>query len=678
LFVLLTLLGCADDPGDCDAAQGSGIALYVDNDGDGFGQGPATWACQVSDGFSELPGDCDDADPQLHPNADELCDGIDNDCSGDVDEDPLDPGQWYPDFDGDGFGDGTQGLSACSAPANYIADALDCDDTRSAVNPSATEVCNGLDDNCDGNLDDESASDALTWFADSDGDGFGDAETSQLHCTQPTGTSANEMDCDDADPSIHPDQEELCDGVDNDCDGAVDFDYWLPGDFSTLDKVIRDAPDGAHICIEPGVYAGGSYSTEKSVHLHGSGVNETVITGGEGTFIASDAPLAFGVYDLELKALGCGSEERAFGALAHLKSGSEVVLERVRIQDASCQATISSYAGLVSITNGSLQTRDVEVDGFSFETESNAHWTALFSGQYADFDIQGLSITNSQIIGPETLYALAFYQDYGTLQVSDLIVRGNTLSAERYAGGVFYAWETTGAHHFENIQVTDNSIETEDFNGTLGPYMRATLGSSTLHGLKIQDNLVQTGSAEVKGLAGYAEQGVHDWQNVLVTGNEVQASSGVLDAGLIALSYANLTLSNVDFSENSFTGLSIGNGGLLSCDFGVVDVRNTTVSKVAFGGAEFRAFLFVESGLLTQGYNNLFESPSPSNWAHVAGDTRMLPSMTVDPLYTDPSSGDFSLSSGSPLIDAGDPDILDADGSVSDVGAYGGPSGASW
>ncbi|MFT5583669.1 MAG: hypothetical protein ACI9VR_001249 [Cognaticolwellia sp.] len=95
----------------------------------------------------------------------------------------CDPSQWYPDFDGDGFGDSAHSFSACSAPANYVADALDCDDTNSAVNPSATEVCNGIDDNCDGNLDDASALDALTWFADSDGDGFGNAEIPALHCS---------------------------------------------------------------------------------------------------------------------------------------------------------------------------------------------------------------------------------------------------------------------------------------------------------------------------------------------------------------------------------------------------------------------------------------------------------------------------------------------------------------
>jgi hypothetical protein len=93
------------------------------------------------------------------------------------------------DRDGDGFG---------------LAE--DCDDTDSAVNPDADELCAtaGIDDNCDGTADEDTAIDALTWFADTDGDGFGDPEAPQSACAQPSGFVTDDTDCDDTDPQVNP------------------------------------------------------------------------------------------------------------------------------------------------------------------------------------------------------------------------------------------------------------------------------------------------------------------------------------------------------------------------------------------------------------------------------------------------------------------------------------------
>ena len=132
--------------------------------------------------------------------------GTDGTTPTDTGEDPHQPGGEDPiDADGDGH------------PAD-----VDCDDTNASVNPAASEICDGIDNNCDGATDPSDAADAPTWYADLDGDGFGDATTAAAACEAPSGTTANGLDCDDTNSAIHPDAPEVCDGDDNDCDTLVD------------------------------------------------------------------------------------------------------------------------------------------------------------------------------------------------------------------------------------------------------------------------------------------------------------------------------------------------------------------------------------------------------------------------------------------------------------------------
>jgi hypothetical protein len=109
-----------------------------------------------SGGFLACGDDCDDARMTVYPGAGELCYGLDNDCVADrsADESPINAA-WYPDADGDQFGDplGTP-VSSCSPLANRSSVATDCDDGRSAVNPGNPEACDGLDNDCNGSADD--------------------------------------------------------------------------------------------------------------------------------------------------------------------------------------------------------------------------------------------------------------------------------------------------------------------------------------------------------------------------------------------------------------------------------------------------------------------------------------------------------------------------------------------
>jgi hypothetical protein len=233
---LLLLLGCAEDD---DVGKGSDPAPVGGEDT----AAPGTDA--DADGHSVEDGDCDDADPTVHPGATETCNEQDDDCDGDIDEGVALP--WWPDADGDGHGAG-EPTSACEAPDGTVGTDDDCDDTDPAISPSSEEACNGVDDDCDGDVDEDVL---IEVYADADGDGWGDAAAPAWGCEGDAGTSATAGDCDDADAFVHPGiVGDACDGVDADCDGDIDEDSKAGWSLLTV-----DTNDGAVYEIDPATAA---------------------------------------------------------------------------------------------------------------------------------------------------------------------------------------------------------------------------------------------------------------------------------------------------------------------------------------------------------------------------------------------------------------------------------------
>ena len=225
---------CDTIDNDCDGTTdeddaADALTWYADSDGDGYGDAASTWAaCGQPSGFVADATDCDDGAAGVNPAAAEVCDGsVDEDCDGLVDDD--DPGvtatsTWYLDADSDGYGNAARSSDSCVAPSGTVADATDCDDLDVTAFPGGSEVCDGADNDCDGTTDEDDAADALTWYADSDGDGYGDSATTDLACDAPSGFVSDDTDCDDADSGAYPGATETCDGVDEDCDGDTDED----------------------------------------------------------------------------------------------------------------------------------------------------------------------------------------------------------------------------------------------------------------------------------------------------------------------------------------------------------------------------------------------------------------------------------------------------------------------
>ncbi|PKN46165.1 MAG: hypothetical protein CVU59_06900, partial [Deltaproteobacteria bacterium HGW-Deltaproteobacteria-17] len=330
---------------DCDSVIDNGVTTnyYPDLDGDTYGDAAAepVTACSAPAGHVADHTDCDDGDDAIHPGAAELCDSLDNDCDTLADEDfalgvqcgssdvgecaygttvctadgsgteclgntepvpelcdgldndcvgGIDNGvttNYYPDLDGDNYGDASAApVAACSPPTNHVTDHTDCDDGDDAIHPGAAERCNGLDDNCNTAVDEDFAlgvqcgstdvgecafgstvctadgsgtecsgdvppevelCDGLdndcdnvidngvttNYYPDTDDDGFGDALAAPVPaCSAPLGHVSNNLDCDDTRDDVFPGAAELCDGLDNDCDSIVDEDLtelaWYP------------------------------------------------------------------------------------------------------------------------------------------------------------------------------------------------------------------------------------------------------------------------------------------------------------------------------------------------------------------------------------------------------------------------------------------------------------------
>ena len=210
--------------GDPDLNAVDATVWYADLDGDGFGDASVSVAsCTQPMGYVTDGSDCDDGQPGVYPGAAEVCDGVDNNCSGD-ETDVAGWTEYYADTDGDGFGDAGSALGACDGqPSGYVPDSTDCNDNESAMYPGNTEVCDGLDNDCSGLIDDGQPT--TDFYADTDGDGFGDGGiVVNQFCSPGAGWAEQGGDCDDNQVSVNPDAEEVCDGLDNDCDALTDLE----------------------------------------------------------------------------------------------------------------------------------------------------------------------------------------------------------------------------------------------------------------------------------------------------------------------------------------------------------------------------------------------------------------------------------------------------------------------
>ncbi len=212
------------------------------------------------------------------------------------------PLTYYEDKDHDGYGNPNAPKKLCARPLvdSYVTDHTDCDDTSAAVNPAQVEKCDGLDNNCNGTIDEGFPT--HTYYRDQDGDGYGDPNTTVSACAAPPGFVDNNSDCEPLDVNAHPGGTELCNGVDDDCDGVTD-DHLTDVGQSCSDAGVGVCAQGTYGCVG-GVRVCQSTATPSAEKCNGLDddcnglVDEPPGCGGPQFFLPSDAGVSEGAQNL--------------------------------------------------------------------------------------------------------------------------------------------------------------------------------------------------------------------------------------------------------------------------------------------------------------------------------------------------------------------------------------------
>ena len=574
---------CAD-PVDynCDGSTG-----YRDGDGDGFG------ACV----------DCNDSDPAIHPGGEEVCNGLDDDCDGLIDAGADGASAWYADADADGWGAGPA-VAACDPLPGHAPDSGDCDDDDPLVYPTNDERCDQLDQDCDGVVDEESV-DALLWYIDEDGDGYGTGDP-QAVCGIPEKVSAIGGDCDDTSAAAYPGGEEVCDRLDNDCDGVTDYDAWVPDDYSTLQDAIAGASTGEHVCVESGRYTERLLFEGERMTLEGE--SGAVLDGdgyGPVVTLQSNSKVTLAGFTIE-------HGEAAQGAAIYVQNSDDVSLERLVVQDNECNS--SSCRGAVHVENSDCSLSDILIQ----DNVSNASSTAYAAGLSFDDSkptLDGVSVHYNASSG-SSVWSAGIYADNSDGDWSRVDVRANEAVGSNFVTAAGVSLNGNSDPTITNFIVAGNEAEA--------------------------DNIYAVGVWCYSGCQASFTNGV-------IHGN-VADGGYVYGSAFTAYSSSAPTLVNVSVTDNEASG----------------SVQGTALSAVS-------------SSSINVSYSNFDGNDSPA-WSGLSNPGTSNGNLVEDPDYDDiggfkPEKWEFTLQTGSALIDEGTPSLSDPDGSRSDVGAYGGPGG---
>ncbi len=212
------------------------LTMYEDQDNDGYGVAGST-QCLGAPKFpynAPVAGDCNDKDANVKPGALETCNGKDDNCDTLVDPaGTLGCQGFYPDVDKDGWGDKVAPVCLCKATtATSVNKTGDCNDNSAKSAPGKPEVCDGEDNNCNGQADEGVKT---TFYKDNDGDGYGSGAPIQA-CTVPSkGYAKQDGDCNDFNKAIHPGAKEACNKADDDCNGLIDDGLTLVNIYADVD-----------------------------------------------------------------------------------------------------------------------------------------------------------------------------------------------------------------------------------------------------------------------------------------------------------------------------------------------------------------------------------------------------------------------------------------------------------
>ena len=549
--------------------------------------------------------DCDDEDPAVFPGATEACDGADQDCDGVIDEDSPDAPFWYLDADGDGYGTDAAVLAACEAPEGYGAFSTDCDDADPGRNPGLTEVCDAadLDEDCDGLADDadpDGADGLIDWYFDADADGYGTGfPVSQ--CEAPASAVDLSGDCDDGGPLIHPGADEVCGGVDEDCDGETD-EAGAVGETATYQDVDLDGfgdPGSALYACEvpldglfdgtdcddtdPAVYPGApewcdgvrndcddasaSFEDNRVSFIDPSGVwtdvssdfdsaTTTAVVAASGTY-----QFCPGTYYTRL--------------LLNSKTTSFVGLYGA---DVTTLSNTGTTGAVVTVVNGAVTITGLTLTGGKGNAGYGGAVFSQWTLYYAPPTAANLTIDSCVLEGNTATYggAVGVYYPDTWVDIVDTVIAGNTAT---YGGGVYI--EDAGVAQLVGSTVSGNVAE---YGGALSASDdgRFILTDSTLDG----------NSATRLGGGVLLDSSTLDLTDSWITGSTGQTGGGMY---MVNADVTTTCVTTGGFTENTVTGTGggvyldtvIGTSTFVSdgCDFGSGATDNNP-NDVYVGGVD--------------------------------------------------------------------------------------------
>ena len=719
------------DDADSSLDASTGTVFYTDSDGDTYGDsGAATQTCIQPSGTVTDDTDCDDGDAAVNPAATEICDGIDNDCDGDTDDDDSNVdqttgGTWYADSDGDAYGDVATAYDACGQPSGYVSDDTDCDDGDAAQYPGADEYCNGEDDDCDGATDEDGAVDVLTWYADSDGDAYGDAASSDIDCSQPSGYVSDDTDCDDSAAAVNPAATEVCDSIDNDCDTLIDdADSSLDASTGTVfytdsdGDTYGDSGAATQTCIQPSgtvtddtdcddgdaaQYPGADeYCNGEDDDCDGD-TDEDALDGAD--FYVDDDGDGFGdpsatewACDGVTNDDDCNDSDSNEPAYVDAASGSASGDGSIDSPYDTIQAGIDA-AGECVVVEGGTYTEAIDfggsditvtgVDGAASTTIDasglGAPAVTFASGEQAT--LQGFTVTGGDgyIESSSSSYACTsittctdYYDTYagGGVYIDgadpfliDLIIEANSLpvaSTTVTGNDTYYVNSYGGGIYVANgtASISGSEISMNDADQGGGVYVDPFSVVSVESSWLVENVGTDGGGFEVDGGELMLLNVAMMWNMATSDGGGTLLIDGVLDA-------TNITQAG----DDAPTG-----GGIYASGTSTVDLINAIIAEAGTGVG----VLIGGSASFTGTYNDVYGNVG-GNYSGITDPTGSSGNISSDPLFSawtddgNSANDDITLSSSSPALDGGDPASAynDSDGTTNDMGAWGGP-GSNW
>ncbi len=604
---------CDDADNDCDGDTDEdglgGPSWYADEDEDGYGD-PATAlsACEAPDGWTLDFEDCDDTDAGVHPGADETCDEVDQDCDGETDESATDALAWYEDDDDDGYGDVDALTLSCEAPAGHVSDRTDCDDADDAINPAADEICDAVDNDCDGETDEDSAADAATWYADYDGDGYGDPDRATAACEAPADYVDDDTDCDDSDADSHPGGVEVCDDANNDCDdrtdeGAIDAGTWYT---DADDDGFGDRDDsGTRACDAPAGMVDDDTDCDDACDTCYPGSTEVCDGSDNDCDESVDEAGAFGESSFYPDGDGDGYGEIGGVAVEGCDAPSGYATDDTDCDDAdadinpgeteTCDGTDNDCSGdevgIVTFTNSGGTKSDVSSTWGAGSSDSAASLTLSSSGTYAicpgtyyvSVTSSGTTVTLNGPYGSDETILSGGGSKRTAYTTKALTLSGLTLedgyTSTGYGGNLY----STGTLSLSDVVLQRGS-------SSRGGNLYVGGGTATLDAVEIK------GGSATSGGGVYVTAATLDGDTVFLEDNEATNGGGLYLSG----SSAEVTLADSLVSGGNAT---TSGGGAYLVSGGTLTVTGTEITENSAGSYGGGVYLSASSFAMSSGSN---------------------------------------------------------------------------